>query len=174
MHCCALSRFTNNTIGSIRTTFGILQEKYAQYYALGMELKKHIGKKIAAARKAKGLDQFQLAERCGFLTKDGEPAQGRISHYETGRSPLSMELFELIAGALEMTPDELWSFGDPIISESALSGAEAGLIVEFRHFDAESKQDLLDEVEKIKKRILRRQGIKAWPAGQKSAKGMSQ
>lgn len=160
----------NNTVGSIGNTSSILQQKYSGYYPCQMDLKRRIGKKIADARKARGWDQFQLAERCGFFNKEGEPAQGRVSHYETGRSPLSMELFEAIALALDLSPDELWNFGTPNINADTLTGAEAGIVAEFRSFDANSKQDLIDEIEQIKKRIIRHNGTKPGLASQKSAK----
>lgn len=139
-----------------------------------MDLKTHIGKKIAKARKDRGMDQFELARRCGFLDKEGEPSQGRMSHYETGRSPLSMELFQTIANALDLSTDELWNYGNPVITESSLTGAEAALVEEFRLLDAAGKEDIFDEIKKIKRRILRYSGTKPGLAGQKSAKGSSQ
>jgi transcriptional regulator with XRE-family HTH domain len=167
--CSPIPAICNNTIGSIRTTLGILQEKYMGYYDLRMDLKKDIGQRIAKARRDRDWDQFELARRCGFFNKEGGPAQGRISHYETGRSPLSMELFQEIAVALGLTPDELWNYGNAVIAESSLVGAEAGLIDEFRLLDPDGKQEVMDEIKKIKRRMQRYSDTKPPLASTKNA-----
>lgn len=67
-----------------------------------------IGKLIRAARKAQGLSQSELSERCGWGFN-----QSRISHYETGRRMPSVEDLITIAEALNTTLPDLLDNGRP-------------------------------------------------------------
>ncbi len=58
------------------------------------------GNKIKALREERGMTQYDLAVRIGV-------SQARISHYETGRRDLSLELAANIATALGVSVDDL-------------------------------------------------------------------
>lgn len=61
-----------------------------------------IGKRIKAARKAKGLSQSELSEMIDKST-------GYMSYIETGSKKPSLETLILIANAVDVTVDELLS-----------------------------------------------------------------
>lgn len=63
----------------------------------------NIGAEIARARKAAGLTQTQLAERCGWEN------QGRVSHLETGRRGLDFEDMVILEDALEVKRGTLYA-----------------------------------------------------------------
>lgn len=60
------------------------------------------GNKIKLLREQRGLTQYDLAAKIGV-------SQARISHYETGRRGLSIELAASIAAALGVGVDDLLS-----------------------------------------------------------------
>jgi len=69
-----------------------------------------IGSFIAARRKAKGLTQSQLADKCGITDK-------AVSKWETGKSMPDLSLFMPLCDLLEITLNELLS-GDFIADEN--------------------------------------------------------
>lgn len=68
-------------------------------------IKKLLGAKIARLRKERGLSQMKFAEMLGISIN----ALGII---ETGVGFLTAETLEKILDNLEITPDELFSFGE--------------------------------------------------------------
>lgn len=56
-----------------------------------------VGRRIKAARQAKGLTQLQLGELCGW----GDEAQSRVSHYERGTRDASIGDLRLMANHLD-------------------------------------------------------------------------
>ena len=59
-----------------------------------------IGRQIRRARKARGLSQEELAERINISTT-------HMSHIETGKTKLSLQVFVDIVSALKVGADEL-------------------------------------------------------------------
>lgn len=59
-----------------------------------------IGQRIRVNRKANGLTQEQLAEKCDITTT-------HMSHIETGNTKLSLPVLVKVANALQVTTDEL-------------------------------------------------------------------
>lgn len=68
------------------------------------DIKKLLGAKISRIRKEKGLSQMRLAEMLGLSVN-------ALSIIETGNGFLTAETLEKILKALEIEPDELFSFG---------------------------------------------------------------
>lgn len=67
-------------------------------------IKKQLGGKISQIRKERGLSQIQFAEMLGLSTN-------ALSIIETGNGFLTAETLEKILKILNLTPDELFSFG---------------------------------------------------------------
>lgn len=67
-------------------------------------IKKQLGAKISQIRKERGLSQIQFAEMLGLSTN-------ALSIIETGNGFLTAETLEKILKILNLTPDELFSFG---------------------------------------------------------------
>jgi transcriptional regulator with XRE-family HTH domain len=63
------------------------------------------GRNLARLRKAKGLSQFELAERCGI-------PKSTISRIETGALGLSPHKREIFAGVLEVANRDFYLEGD--------------------------------------------------------------
>lgn len=62
--------------------------------------RKKIGENLAAARKAAGLSQKELAKKVGC-------SQGSIAHYEAGRRSLPCEMIKIMASALDTMPPSI-------------------------------------------------------------------
>lgn len=62
-----------------------------------------VGEKLRMIRKAKGLTQEELAERCGL-------SFSYISDIERGGRNVTLESLDKLLVALEVTPDEVFSF----------------------------------------------------------------
>lgn len=67
-------------------------------------IKKLLGSKISHIRKEKGFSQLQFAEMLGISTN-------ALSIIETGAGFLTADTLEKILQALDLEPDELFSFG---------------------------------------------------------------
>lgn len=67
------------------------------------KIKKLLGQRIKEIRKSKGMTQEQLAELVGIGTSN-------ISYIETGKFAPTIENFEKIVKALEVEPQELYTF----------------------------------------------------------------
>lgn len=67
-------------------------------------IKKLLGSKISQIRKEKGFSQLQFAEMLGISTN-------ALSIIETGAGFLTADTLEKILQALDLEPDELFSFG---------------------------------------------------------------
>lgn len=61
---------------------------------------KELGGRIAAARKAQGLTQIQLAEQLGI-------AQQTLAHYEVGRLRLPTSMLPLLAQCLSVSVEDI-------------------------------------------------------------------
>lgn len=88
-----------------------------------------LGKNIRLARKAAKLSQSKLAESCGWVNDDGDPAQARISFYEKGEREAGIAEITAIAAATgkptsffyndnfsELSPGPLLTKSVPLIS----------------------------------------------------------
>ena len=69
-----------------------------------MNIKKLLGSKISDIRKAKGISQIRFAEMLGISTNG-------LSIIETGNGFLTAETLEKILELLNLSPEELFSFG---------------------------------------------------------------
>ena len=67
-------------------------------------IKKLLGNKISSIRKQKGLSQMEFVEKLGISTN-------ALSVIETGNGFLTAETLENILDILQISPDELFSFG---------------------------------------------------------------
>lgn len=65
-----------------------------------------IGQRLKKRRNELELTQAQVAERCGWLSPDGLPAQNRISMYERSKrtTRVKLEDIEKLAEALQVSP----------------------------------------------------------------------
>jgi transcriptional regulator with XRE-family HTH domain len=61
---------------------------------------KEMGSRIAAARKARGMTQVQLAERLGV-------SQQTLAHYEVGRVGVGAPMLPMLAEILDLSFDEI-------------------------------------------------------------------
>ena len=61
-----------------------------------------LGQRISEYRNSAGLTQPQLAKKCGWLLKDGSPAQTRVSNYEKGRRTPTPDELIILENALEL------------------------------------------------------------------------
>ncbi|MGY6089083.1 LexA family transcriptional regulator [Avibacterium paragallinarum] len=67
-----------------------------------------LGEKIKTYREQLGLSQKELAEKCSVLDQDGKPwGQPRIANYEKGNRTPNLDDIEIIAKALNITPQSL-------------------------------------------------------------------
>lgn len=103
-----------------------------------MELKKNIGKRIKEIRKQRGLSQEKLSEIIDI-------EQHTLSYIETGRNFFTAETLEKIIKALDIEPQELFSFGH--------QKAQKELLIEINKMLA-SNPDKIQEIYKIIKAII--------------------
>jgi transcriptional regulator with XRE-family HTH domain len=70
------------------------------------DLKKLVGEQLRKHRKKKGLAQAEVAERTGIVGM----GKSRISEIEHGQANITLDTLERVMNALELTPNELFSF----------------------------------------------------------------
>lgn len=79
---------------------------------------KELGGRIAAARKAQGLTQIQLAEQLGI-------AQQTLAHYEVGRLRLPTSMLPVLAESLSVPVEQL--LGQPAARSAGKRGPASRL-----------------------------------------------
>lgn len=103
-----------------------------------------IGLRLRSARERAGMTQDQLAGAIRIET-------ATLSRYETGRSPVSLEVLERAATALSIEPEELLARTGQERSE--LRGDEAALLATYRSLPPSMRKIALRLV-----RVLRQSG----------------
>ena len=102
----------------------------------------HIGNRIKAARKAKGLSQSELSELI-------DRSVGYMSYIETGSKKPSLETLIQIANALDVTIDELLS--DNLVAASPVSNTQINQLLS--DCSAFEKKVILLSVQSLKEAI---------------------
>ena len=81
-----------------------------------MPLRTSFGLQVAALRKAVGLSQEDLADRCGF-------ARSYMSRIERGKANPSLDAVETLAGALRVSVWTLFGGEDAVVAAPRENGA---------------------------------------------------
>ena len=105
------------------------------------EMSLMIGVRLQKARKAKGLTQEQLAEKCNISTN-------HISAIETGYSNFSFSLLVLICNNLDITPNYL--FKDFIASKrDSLELVNRNVLLTYLKLNPQNKEFIDDTIYKV-------------------------
>ena len=99
---------------------------------MSSELSRHIANRIVAARKKKGLTQYQVAERIGITP-------GRYLHYEKGRAEPGLDIIYKLCKLFGESFDEWLGLRRPP-DELGFSEQEVRFMILYRKLDEEGRQ----------------------------------
>jgi transcriptional regulator with XRE-family HTH domain len=101
-----------------------------------MSTPQHIGTRIRAARRDRGLTQDELADRVGV-------SRSAVAQWETGRTGQVTGNLSRIAGVLEVNVEYLMHGDDKHAAGEVRQGDELALLRLYRECDPEDRQMLL-------------------------------
>ncbi len=114
---------------------------HAVYYDSFMDTKAEAGKRLKAARKAKGMGLRNVSEAVGEATC----GIAQLSNFEQGRRMISVEIAKELAPVLDVTPEYILTLTDTPKPDAK----ETELITLYRGCDARGKLAMLRTAQQL-------------------------